>query len=120
VAGDDATIVRIAAKTFSELVGVWLSDTTVWRCHGEVAGQLEQLLGTEEEQLNEWPQNDAAEEQVAVQSAVGERASVSVDGALIRIREEGYREVKMVSVSEVKSGRCPSRSGKKWAILKKN
>ena len=93
---------EIAAKTFSELVGVWLSDTTVWRCHGEVAGQLEQLLGTEEQQLNEWPRNDEQEKEgVAVQSAVGERASVSVDGALIRIREEGYREVKMVSVSEV-------------------
>jgi hypothetical protein len=101
---------EIAAKTFSELVGVWLSDTTVWRCHGEVAGQLEQLLGTEEQQLNEWPRNEEQEKEgVAVQSAVGERASVSVDGALIRIRAEGYREVKMVSVSEVEERPVPKR-----------
>jgi hypothetical protein len=99
---------EIAAKTFRELVGVWLSDTTVWRCHGEVAGQLEQQLGTEEQQLNEWPQKDK-EERVAVHSAVGERASVSVDGALIRIREEGYREVKMVSVSEVVERPVPNQ-----------
>jgi hypothetical protein len=99
----------IAAKTFSRLVGVWISSTTLWRCHGEVATQLEQQLGKEEEQLSEWVKNDDEEkDRVAVQSAVGERASVSVDGALIRIREEGYREVKMVSVSEVSERTVPN------------
>jgi hypothetical protein len=93
---------EIAAETFSRLVGVWMSSTTLWRCHGEVAGQIEQQLSAEEEGLTEWAREAEEEKQrVAAQSAVRERASVSVDGALIRIREEGYREVKMVSVSEV-------------------
>jgi hypothetical protein len=101
---------EIAAETFSELVGVWMSDTTVWRCHGEVAGQLEQQLGQEEQALQEWAKNDDEDKaRVAVGSAVGERASVSVDGALIRIRAEGYREVKMVSVSEVAERPVPNQ-----------
>ena len=93
---------EIAAETFSWLVGASMSDTTLWRAHGEVAGKLEQRLGEEEQQLREWAGNEEEEnERVAAQSAIEERASVSVDGVLIRIREEGYREVKLVSVSEV-------------------
>jgi hypothetical protein len=101
---------EIAAETFSRLVGVWMSSSTLWRCHGEVAGQLEQQLSAEEEGLTEWAREAEEEKQrVAAQSAVRERASVSVDGALIRIREEGYREVKMVSVSEVVEGSEPGQ-----------
>ena len=99
---------EIAAETFSRLVGVWMSSSTLWRCHGEVAEQLDQQLSVEEEGLAEWARGAEEEKQrVVAQSAVRERASISVDGALIRIREEGYREVKMVSVSEV--GERPER-----------
>ena len=101
---------EIAAETFSWLVGASMSDTTLWRAHGEVAGKLEQRLGEEEQQLREWAGNEEEEnERVAAQSAIEERASVSVDGVLIRIREEGYREVKMVSVSEVGERSTASR-----------
>jgi hypothetical protein len=101
---------EIAAETFSLLVGVWMSSSTLWRCHGEVAGQLEQQLTKEEENLSEWARSaDEERQRVAAQSAVGERASVSIDGALIRIREEGYREVKMVSVSEVEERPGPGQ-----------
>ena len=99
----------IAAETMSRLAGVWISASTVWRCHREVAGQIERQLAEEEGELTDWASNTKEEkERVEAQSEVGERASVSIDGALIRIREEGYREVKMVSVSEV-GERPPSR-----------
>jgi hypothetical protein len=98
---------EIAAETFSRLVGASMSDTTLWRDHGDVAGQLEGQLVQEERQLSEWAEDEEEEERVAAQSAIEERASVSVDGALIR--EEGYREVKMVSVSEVGERAAPSR-----------
>jgi hypothetical protein len=102
----------VAAETFSRLVGVWMSSSTLWRCHGEVAGQLEEQLTEEEEKLSEWARSaDEEKERVAAQSAVEEHASVSVDGALIRIRGEGYREVKMVSVSEVGERPEPGRKG---------
>jgi hypothetical protein len=103
---------EIAAETFSRLVGASMSGTTLWRGHEEVAGQMEQQLGEEERELGEWAGNEQEEkERVAAQSAVEERASVSVDGALIRIREEGYREVKMVSVSEVGERSVSSQEG---------
>src|SRR5512139_2897632 len=62
---------KIAAETFSRLVGVWMSSSTLWRCHGEVAGQLEQQLSKEEESLSEWARSaDEEKERVAAQSAV--------------------------------------------------
>jgi hypothetical protein len=105
---------QIAAETFSQLVGVWVSRTTLWRDHGEVAGELAEQLGKEEQELTEWARSAEEEkERVAAQSAVAGGASVSVDGALIRIREEGYREVKMVSVSEVEERPAAGKPGSK-------
>jgi hypothetical protein len=40
-------------------------------------------------------------EWIPSQSPIEEHAGVSIDGAMILIRDEGYREVKMMSVSEV-------------------
>lgn len=93
---------EIAVETLSRLVGVWMSKTTLWRRHGEVAEQVERQLAAEEQELTDWG-GDAEEERerVPAQAGVEEHASVSIDGAMIRIKGEGYREVKMVSVSEV-------------------
>jgi len=103
----------IAAETLSRLVGVWMSKTTLWRRHREVAGQLERQLAVEERQLTDWG-TDAQEEKerVLAQAAVEERASVSIDGSMIRIEGEGYREVKMVSVSEVERAVLSEVGGK--------
>ncbi len=95
----------IAAETLSRLVGVWMSKTTLWRCHWEVAGEVEQRLAVEEQELTDWaPDAEEEKERVAAQAVVEEHASVSIDGTMIRIEGEGYREVKMVSVSEVEKG----------------
>jgi hypothetical protein len=86
----------------SRLVGVYLSKTTLWRRHREVASQVEQQLTAEEQQLTDWGTDTEQEkERVPARAAVEERASVSIDGSMIRIDGEGYREVKLVSVSEV-------------------
>ncbi len=94
----------IAVSTLGRLVGVWMSKATLWRRHGEVAEQVEQQLAAEEQELTEWG-SDAEEEKACVpaQAAVEEHASVSIDGSMIRIKGEGYREVKMVSVSKVET-----------------
>src|SRR5512139_2089363 len=54
---------KIAAETFSRLVGVWMSSSTLWRCHGEVAGQVEQRLVKGEEELREWARTPQEEKQ---------------------------------------------------------
>jgi hypothetical protein len=95
---------EIAVSTLGRLLGVWMSKATLWRHHGEVAERVEQRLAGEEQELTEWG-SDADEERACVpaQAAVEEHASVSIDGSMIRIKGEGYREVKMVSVSKVET-----------------
>jgi len=103
---------RIAAETVNRLVGIWMSRTTLWRCHGEVAGEIEQRLAEEERELTDWGTGAEEEkEHVTAQAPVAEHGSVSIDGSMIRIEGEGYREVKMVSVSEVEKGVKPEAVG---------
>ena len=80
-----------------------LSSTTVWRHHDEVASKVETELEREEQEVPIhilW-QDVAAMDWIPPQSPIEEHASVSIDGAMILIRDDGYREVKVVSVSEV-------------------
>jgi hypothetical protein len=80
-----------------------ISSTSVWRHHKEVAGKVETELEREEQgvPISALWQDMAAMEWVPPQAPIEEHASVSIDGAMILIRDEGYREVKIVSVSEV-------------------
>ena len=88
----------VAAETFSRLTGVWMSDTTVWRCHREVTSQLETQVRAEEEGVR-CPVYRGHKPKA--HDPIQEHVSVSVDGTTVLIRDEGYREVKIVSVSEV-------------------
>jgi hypothetical protein len=80
-----------------------ISATSVWRHHKEVASKVERELDREEQEIpiSALWQDRASMEWIPPQSPIEEHASVSIDGAMILIREEGYREVKLVSVSEV-------------------
>ncbi len=93
----------IAAETLSELTRIGISATTVWRQHGEVTEQIEAELEKEEQTVPLWVMRKDVEamEWIPAHDPIEEHASVSIDGLTILIREEGYREVKMVSVSEV-------------------
>ncbi len=93
----------IAAETLSRLLRLGISESTVWRHHGEVAVGIEQELEEEEKEVPyyiPWLSVEAME-WITPQRVLEEHASVSIDGLTILIRGEGYREVKMVSVSEV-------------------
>ncbi|TLM97513.1 hypothetical protein FDZ71_18440, partial [bacterium] len=103
---------QIAMESLGRLVGVWMSRTTVWRCHREVAGEIEQGLTEEEQALSDWGRDAEKEkEQVAAEAPVSEHGSVSIDGTMIRIVGESFREVKMVSVSEVEQGAQSNAGG---------
>lgn len=98
---------RVAAETMGRLCRIWISTSTVWRHHKEVASQLERQLEKEEREVpcNVVWQDVSAMEWVSPEEPIEAHASVSIDGVKILTRDEGYREVKMVSVSEVKLGR---------------
>ena len=74
----------------------------MWRYHKEVASQLEKELEKEQELPPYVRQEDvSAMEWVTAHERIEKHASVSIDGVKVMVRGEGYREVKMVSVSEV-------------------
>lgn len=93
----------VAAETLERLGRVGISGSTVWRHHNEVASKVEISLEQEEKRVPIYVlwENVAAMEWIPAQEPIEEHASVSIDGAMVLIRDEGYREVKIVSVSEV-------------------
>jgi hypothetical protein len=93
----------MAAETLSELTRVGISRMTVWRHHSEVTSQIEAQLEKEEQEIPPWVlwQDVEGMEWIEAQDPIEGHVGVSIDGSTIPIRDEGYREVKMVSVSEV-------------------
>lgn len=76
---------------------------TVWRHHDEVASQIEVELEMEEQEIPAWVLWKDVEGMawIKAQDPIEGHVSISIDGSTIPIRGEGYREVKMVSISEV-------------------
>jgi hypothetical protein len=67
-----------------------------------VTGQLEKELEEEQKPPPYVPQEDvSAMEWITAHERIEEHASVSIDGVKVLLRDDGYREVKIVSVSEV-------------------
>jgi hypothetical protein len=94
---------KMAAETMGRLSRIELSTSTLWRHHKEVTSQLEAQLEKEEQEVPyyvAWPDVPAME-WIPPEKPIEAHASVSIDGVKILTREEGYREVKIVSVSEV-------------------
>jgi hypothetical protein len=93
---------EIAAQTLSGFTGVWISDSTVWRHHQEVTDKIEKQLLAEEERTPCWPAEleEGAKAWIPAREPIVEHGSVSIDGLTVLVREEGYREVKMVAVSD--------------------
>jgi len=93
----------MAAETLAELTRVGISKMTIWRHHDEVTSQIEDQLEKEEQEIPAWVLWKDVEEMawIKAQDPIEGHVSVSIDGSTIPIRGEGYREVKMVSISEV-------------------
>jgi hypothetical protein len=93
----------MAAEMLSELTRVGISRMTIWRHHNEVASQIEVELKTEEQEIPAWVLWKDVERMawIQAQDPIEGHVSISIDGSTIPIRGEGYREVKMVSTSEV-------------------
>lgn len=94
---------EVATETLRDLTRVDISKTTVWQLHKEVTGQMLLELEEEEQEVPHWVlwKDVEAMGWIPLEDPVENHASVSIDGLTILIRGEGYREVKMVSVSEV-------------------
>lgn len=91
------------AESFEALTGVPLSKSALQRLVMEYGGKV---VEEEEAEARAMVRIPKPEEEVIFRKPVkpdSETMAVSADGAMIRIREEGWKEVKVVSVSAVTS-----------------
>lgn len=98
---------KIAEARFERLTGAAISDSTIWRQVGPVGAQMLAVLEEEEAQSNAPLVQEEApgtERVAAADPLIGEQASVSIDGGLICVRQEGWKEIKGVAISAVQTG----------------
>jgi hypothetical protein len=91
---------RRAADAFVELTGVGISKSSLQRLCDEAGGLLVEQQAAEAQAMVEVPKEDAAAPR-QLPTPDSEVMSVSSDGVLIRLREEGWKEVKVASISAV-------------------
>ncbi len=92
---------RRGAAAFSELSGVALSKSSLQRLCAEAGGRLVAEQAAEARAMVEVPKREEAvvpRPQPTPDSAV---MSVSADGVMVHLREEGWKEVKVASISAV-------------------
>lgn len=110
----DCHVFQIAAERFYHLTGAAISDTTIWRVAGVVGeamlGQLvaEEVASNAPLTVEEPP---GVERVPADDPLIGQQANASMGGTTICVREEGWKEVKGVTVSVVERG--PRRKGRR-------
>jgi hypothetical protein len=113
-----------AAKVFAELTGVFLSGSSLHRMVHDRGGQLVVQQAEEAEATMTLPAKSEEEtfRQVTVPDA--DVMTVSMDGATIRIRQEGWKEIKTVAISAVQpmnaeDGSETSAAGeRRWKLVK--
>jgi hypothetical protein len=90
-----------AAKTFEDLTAIPFSGSSLHRLMQEYGGQLVVQQAEEAEATIKPPAKFDEETFRQVPAPESEMVAVSMDGATIRIRHEGWKEVKTVTISEV-------------------
>ncbi len=98
---------RQAQASVARLSGATLGNTTLWRITGAVGEEMLAVLEGEEAVSNaplEVEEEPGQERVAAFDPVVGERVSVSLDGTTVLVREDGWKEVKGISVSVIEPG----------------
>jgi hypothetical protein len=120
-----------AAEEYTDAVGGAISESSLRRLTQDTGEKIAAWKAEEAERASAPAQRgeDPQARRVAAQDALREQANVSTDGTMIRIREEGWKEVKIGAVSRVevqppggkeadssqrtRTGATPSRSSRR-------
>jgi hypothetical protein len=78
--------------------GIELSRTTIWRCTQQVGEKFRRLETVERKRATALPEQWQPPSRAVV---ADQRMGVALDGALVNIRQEGWKEVKIGTVFEV-------------------
>ena len=98
--GLQAKSFELAAEAFSDAIGSYISREsmrTVTEGWGKVVDEKR-----EGEASAVFTHQQAAEEVVSVVAPIERQASLSTDGGMVHIRDEGWKEVKLVTISAVR------------------
>ena len=88
-----------AAAQFSELTHVGLSKSSLQELVKAYGGQLVARQAEEAQATMEMPSKEGGEVRRALPQPPSEAMNISMDGAMVHIRGEGWKEVKAVAVS---------------------
>jgi hypothetical protein len=99
----------LAAAGFSDAVGRDISGDSVARLTEDWGGRVAEQRSAEAERANRPGRRGErlAQRRLAEVAPITTQANISTDGAMMLVREEGWKEVKVVAISEVQS-RPPS------------
>ena len=92
---------RRAAEAFSELTGVGISKSSLQRLCEQAGGKLVARQSAEASAIVAVPKQDEVVRRKVV-TPDSEVMSVSSDGVMLHLRSEGWKEVKVASISAVK------------------
>jgi hypothetical protein len=92
-----------AAEEYALAVGGPFPCTTTWRVATKAGAILAKDKGVEAERAVAVPERGESPQQrrVAEEQPIAGRANLSSDGTMIRIRDEGYKEIKISAISAV-------------------
>lgn len=106
---------ELAAEAYSDATGGHMSKDSLRRVTEGWGGRVEKKRKEEAKQVYDPEAPHAVEQVVAVHQPIAAQANISTDGGMVLVREEGWKEVKMSVISEVKPktiqstkpGACP-------------
>lgn len=99
--GTEIPSVRRAAKRFEALTKVPISKSSMAALLVEYGGQLVAVQEKEAEEASKPPEKDEVISQRALPEPDAPVMAVSMDGVMINVRGEGWKEVKVASISAV-------------------
>lgn len=89
---------RLVAEILQRIGQITLSESSVWRCAQAVGSRFQAVEATERERANALPEQWNPPSRAAVSD---QRMGVSMDGATLHIRGEGWKEVKLGVVFDI-------------------
>jgi hypothetical protein len=94
---------RQAAEEYTDAVGGAISESSLRRVTLGVGEEIEEWKEAATERASAPAQRgeDARCRRVAMQEPISGQANVSTDGTMVRIRDEGWKEVKISAISQV-------------------
>ena len=88
----------MVAEILHRIGGIHLSRTTIWRCTQQAGQKFCRLEETERKRATALPQQWQPPSRAEV---ADQRMGVALDGALVNIRQEGWKEVKIGTIFEI-------------------